>query len=392
MKKKILFVHIALWTGGIETALTSMLDRMDYDKYDVTCLILSDQQELAYRVPEQCHLIFADRQHMVTFSKPYHFNRLFNIIEEPSKPSKLRKLLWKCLQFLLRNIEEYLYSRYIRKNMGDTCFDSVVLFSSKACGIGTKIVKASKYICFYHYSDLRRVYHDKKGYDRCSHIFAVSENMANRLKSYLPQYSDKIEPLHNLVNTMLIRNKALEDPSVVLPYESFNIVSCGRLVEDKGFDLAIDACSKLVNREYINIQWYVLGEGPKRSELQNIISNKQMGSYFHLLGLQGNPYAIIDQADLYVQPSRIESFGLTITEALVLGKPVISTKTDGGTELISDRENGLLCDVSPESIAAQVQLLIDNPQLRKQLADNAAAIDFEMRNNDVMRRLYMELD
>ena len=85
-----------------------------------------------------------------------------------------------------------------------------------------------------------------------------------------------------------------------------------------------------------------------------------------------------------MQPSRIESFGLTITEALVLGKPVISTKTDGGTELISDRENGLLCDISSESIAAQVKLLIDNPQLRKQLADNAAAIDFEMRNNDVM--------
>ena len=153
-------------------------------------------------------------------------------------------------------------------------------------------------------------------------------------------------------------------------------------------DLAINACSLLTKNGCTNISWWIVGGGPEESALRELIKEKNLEEYVTMLGMQSNPYPYIKQADLYVQPSRIESFGLTITEALVLGKPVISTKTDGGTELISDRENGLLCDVSPESIAAQVQLLIDNPQLRKQLADNAASVDFEASNEAIMQQLY----
>ena len=117
MKKKILFIHVALWKGGIETALTSMLSRMDYERYDVTCLILADQQELADRVPKQCRLIFADRQHPVTFESAYRYKRLFNLLEEPMQASSLRRAGWRVLQLFFRDAEERLYSSYIRRNL-----------------------------------------------------------------------------------------------------------------------------------------------------------------------------------------------------------------------------------------------------------------------------------
>ena len=268
MKKKILFIHVALWKGGIETALTSMLSRMDYERYDVTCLILADQQELADRVPKQCRLIFADRQHPVTFESAYRYKRLFNLLEEPMQASSLRRAGWRVLQLFFRDAEERLYSSYIRRNLPEKEYDAVVLFSSKACGVGAKLVSAPRYLCFYHYSDLERVYHDWQGYRKCSRLFAVSENMTRKLKDYLPQYREKIEPLHNLVDTRMIRKNGAAEPACMLDQNSFRVVSCGRLVADKGFDLALKACAELVRQGYTQLQWYIVGEGPEHASLE----------------------------------------------------------------------------------------------------------------------------
>ena len=52
MKKKLIFVAQALWIGGIESALVNLLNRLDYEQYDVTCLILRDYQDMADRMPK----------------------------------------------------------------------------------------------------------------------------------------------------------------------------------------------------------------------------------------------------------------------------------------------------------------------------------------------------
>ena len=66
MKHKLIFITEALWVGGIESALCNLLNRLDYDRYDVTCLILRDCRDLAGRLPPQCRLLVADRQHAVS--------------------------------------------------------------------------------------------------------------------------------------------------------------------------------------------------------------------------------------------------------------------------------------------------------------------------------------
>ena len=47
MKKKVIFISQALWIGGIETALVNLLNRFDYDKYDVTCMVVQKSLEMA---------------------------------------------------------------------------------------------------------------------------------------------------------------------------------------------------------------------------------------------------------------------------------------------------------------------------------------------------------
>ena len=251
MKKKVIFIHSALWIGGIETALVNILNRFDYEKYDVTCLILSNHTEFAHKIPKQCELLVADRFSESSFSRKYKFSYLSKIIEKPQNVSHLRLFVWRLLDFFIRPVEERLYARYIRKNMPQNGFDAAFLFSSGICGTAVKAVDAKKYICFYHYSDLRRVFHDSKGYEKCSRIFAVSQNIADKLNAFMPEYANKIEGLHNLVDTVSIKEYAEKEPEQHFCGDTFNIVSCGRLNKDKGFDLAIKACKSLLEKGFL---------------------------------------------------------------------------------------------------------------------------------------------
>lgn len=390
MKKKIVFVHTALWVGGIETSLVSVLNKLDYEKYDVTCLILSNQRELESRIPKECKLIFADRFTAVSFENKYKFFRLFSLFEKPRTDSRLRLLIWQILQFLLRAPEERLFAKYIKENLGTDKFDVAVFFSSAICGVAAKALAFDKCVCFYHYSDLRRVYHDSCGYDKCEKIFAVSENITERLKVFMPEYKNKLFPLHNLTDTLAIQRRSEELSEVVLDKEKINIVSCARLHRDKGFDIAAEAC-KLLNERGCEFNWYIIGTGPEKEALSALVSEIGLKNFI-LLGHRTNPHPIIKQADFFVQSSRIEAFGLSITESFVLGLPVISTKTDGGKELVEDGKTGFLTDISAVAIADAAEKLIKSPELLKELSDNVKKLDFEAENIHIMKTLCEEFE
>lgn len=59
--KKVLFITQALWLGGIETALVNLLNHLDYDRFEVTCLITEDYRDMAGQITEKCRLLVADR-------------------------------------------------------------------------------------------------------------------------------------------------------------------------------------------------------------------------------------------------------------------------------------------------------------------------------------------
>ncbi len=388
MRKKIIFVHLALWLGGIETALVNMLNMMDYDKYDVTCLIVSAYDDgLASRITPQCKLYRIDREKALSFEEKYQFNWLYKLSEKPSvTTSKLKMFRWRCMGSV-RFIENILYINYAKRLMHGLSFDTAIIFSGKVAELTIKAINAKKYISFYHYSDMRHVYHDQIGYKRSSTIVAVSNNLAVRLKEYMPEYRKKIIAIHNLADIAYIRKKAQEDITEKFESENFNIVTCGRLVDDKGMDLAVDACQQLVKLGFGQIRWWIIGEGLEHKKLLKIISDRNMGKYIKLLGSKENPYPYMAQCNLYVQSSRIEAFGLTILEAMIIGCPVISTCTDGGKELIEDGVNGMLCSCSSEGISdAILSLLIDAKRIDsiKKILENT---DFESRNKSIMERI-----
>lgn len=372
MKKKIVFVTEALWIGGIETALVNLLNCMDYEKYDVTCLVLRGSLELVERITPRCRLIVADRGRTVTFTEVYKHNRLYHLTEESENPSRLhRAMMWSVPA--IRWLENRLYIRYIREQMKDEYFDTCVIYSDRTAEIAVRAVKADKYLLFYHHGAMRKVWHDEIGYRKADKIIAVSGAVEQKLRTFRPQYADKMMTIHNLTDVEGIRAKSLEPIPEVFPADKFNIVSCGRVSREKGMDLAVEAAAELVAMGYDDIHWWIVGGGPAEGEVRAKIAELHMENHVTMLGMKDNPYPYIRHADLYVQPSRFESYGLTIAEAMILDRKIISTDTDGAHALIRTGENGILCKDDPRELCGAVESVFNGWKPGKNIPDGIEA-------------------
>lgn len=387
MKKKIIFVSTALWAGGIESALINLLNSFDYEKYNVTCLVLRNSVAMASRVPERCELLIADRDESVSFSKPYRYSALSHLYEKPQNASRLRLFIWRVLCFLLKAPEARLYSKYIKKCLGDRVYDTAVIYSDVVAEYAVRGVNAKKYIMFYHHGTARRVYHDTVGYKKCEKIITVSPSQGEMLREFIPKYKDKITVVNNIVDIDDIIKKSKKQPSEAFKSDCFNIVTCGRLSKEKGADLAIEACKILLDRGFSDIKWRFLGEGPQSVEINELVKKLRLENTFLLTGVLMNPYADMAGADLYVQPSRFESYCIAIAEAMILGKPVVATKA-AGCDHIEDGVNGVLCEPEAKSLADAIEKVIGDKELLKKITEASEKTDLTKQNEAALKKLY----
>lgn len=368
MKKKIIFVTEALWIGGIETALVNLLNRLDYEKYDVTCLVVRGSLEMADRITPKCRLNVADREKTFTFPESYKYSRLYHLTEESENPSLLHKaMMWSVPT--IKWVENRLYIRYIRENLKDEHFDTCVIYSDRTAETAVRGIRADRYLMFYHHGAMRREYHDEIGYRKAEKIIAVSNAVEQKLREFRPQHAHKMMTIHNLTDVEGIRRKAEESIDEVFSADQFHIVSCGRVSHEKGMDLGVEACAKLVELGHTTIHWWIVGGGPAESEVRAKIAELHMENHVTMLGMKNNPYPYIKRADLYVQPSRFESYGLTIAEAIALGRPIVSTDTDGARELICHEKNGFICSIDGQGIASSIAEHLKNPHTVRNLPD-----------------------
>ena len=387
MKKNIIFISTALWIGGIESALVNLLNHIDYNRYNVTCLILYNYTDMASRIPEQCRLIIADRDKTVSFKEPYKYSKLFHLIEKPQNASRLRLLIWKILCLLLKAPEARLYASYIKKQLQSEHFDTAVIYSDVVAETAIRSISADKFLMFYHHGAMRRVYHDTIGYKKSHTVVTVSESQAQLLKNFVPQYKERIIAINNIIDIEDILSRSKEKPLTEYPENSFNIVSCGRLSKEKGMDIAINACKELIDKGYTDIQWWIVGGGPIENELREQIEVLNLQEHIHLLGMQANPYPYIANADLSVQPSRFEGHSVAIMESKLLGKPIVATK-NAAKEQIQDGVNGVLCDTDAKSLATAITKVLTDKELLRKITIASESEDFRGRNKDILNKLY----
>ena len=151
------------------------------------------------------------------------------------------------------------------------------------------------------------------------------------------------------------------------------LVAVGRLVHQKGFDLLLQAFTKIApaHPEWTLTIW---GEGDQRRPLEALRDELRLHDRVRLPGLTERPGQWVEEAEIFVLSSRFESFGNVITEAMVAGLPVVAFDCPWGPgEILRDGEDGLL--VPPEdadALAAALRRLILDSSLRRRLGEAGA--------------------
>jgi glycosyltransferase involved in cell wall biosynthesis len=195
------------------------------------------------------------------------------------------------------------------------------------------------------------------------HCIAVSNGLKRRLMELFPAFAGSCTVIPNCVDL-----ERLQSPRAV---ERRGVVAVGRLHRAKGIDVLIEAQSLLAARGFAACEMAkdcsILGDGPERASLTR--RAHQLGAPIRFEGFQSHPYPSIAAASIFVSPSRWETFGVAIVEAMALGTPVIATATDGAREIITDGVDGVLVEPeNPHALAAAIARLAGDPESRAELA------------------------
>ena len=369
-KKKLLFVINSLGIGGAEKSLSSLLNALDFEKYDADLLMFNPGGAFIKLLPKQVHILPQLRFLKLNSSikkqiihPKYLAARL--LASAGLRWNKRRKVLhpaqcyWKYAGWAFDNIEKE-YDAAIAWGQGNPTH------------YVAEKVHALKKIAFVN-ADYEAVGHnkdfDRPIYEKYHYIVCVSDILSHIMRNVYPDMSNKITTIYDINSAEVIRAMAEKYNPFTEDTAELIIVSVGRLIEPKGFDLAISAAGNL-DQSKKNFRWYIVGEGPQRSELQQSITAAGLEERVILTGAKENPYVYINHCDIYVQTSRVEGYCLTIGEARILNKPIVSTNFEVVYNQIRDGENGLIAEMNGSSIADAILKISKNENLQSYIINN----------------------
>ncbi len=153
------------------------------------------------------------------------------------------------------------------------------------------------------------------------------------------------------------------------------IFTLGRLVYKKGFDTLIHAFEQLpseINARPLHL--IIVGDGPVSEDLHSNVQKLTSRNRIHWTGWQTDASDYFHMADLFVCPSREEPLGNVILEGWAYGKAVVSTRSMGGIELITDNQDGLLVPIDqPDEMAKAIKRVLEDDSFRESIAQQGTA-------------------
>lgn len=192
--------------------------------------------------------------------------------------------------------------------------------------------------------------------DACKFVVAISQFGCSQIYRYIPHAQwDKVRLIRCGVD------EAFVDFSPQPVADRPRLVTIGRLVEQKGQLILIDAAAKL-KQQHIQFELVIVGDGPMRGSLEQAIRERGLEDHVRLAGWADNAQVRrhLQDAQALVLPSFTEGLPVVIMEALAMGRPVISTFVAGIPELVKPGVNGWLIPAgSVDALAHAMQQVIE---------------------------------
>ena len=345
--KKILIVAPSLAVGGMEKVLINLVNSLPQENYNITIKTIYDNFELASNLNEN-----------IKYSSFY----------KTCKNKKIDYIKVRLYTFMLKKFTPKLLYRLLIKERYDT---EIAFFR----GAAVKIISGSNN---YQSNKLAWVHSD---FTKCTGIFDWFNNEEQTKNAYrkfnkivcVSQYAkekftermgikENVIVRYNINLTDDIKNKAEEKIEEKFNKNTFKVCTVGRLVEAKGYDRLLKIHKRLMDEE-LKHDLIIVGDGPDREKLTKYINDNNLNNSVYLLGSKSNPYKYIKNSDLFVCSSRWEGFSTVISEAVILEKPVITTRVSGTEELFLNNKYGLITENNEESLYEGLKNIITNKEL-----------------------------
>ena len=127
-----------------------------------------------------------------------------------------------------------------------------------------------------------------------------------------------------------------------------------------------------------------------RAEIESQISGKGLQDRFILLGSRSNPYPYFAACDIYVQPSLYEGFGITLSEAKMFAKPIVTTDFGTAYDQITDGENGMMVEMDPKAIADGIIKMVKDREFTEKCMETLR--EEKIGNPEEIDKLYQFLE
>lgn len=366
-KRKVLIVVHQLNLGGVQKAVLSALDAVDYSQNEVTLYIRKNRIDLLDQVNPNVSKIIINQDSTKYYRKPYAI-----WLQLLSKLDKSKSVQEKLNNYIIDSQMKYEKEHYFSD---DTVYDVAVSYiQSLTAKFVAENVNAKRKIMFYHGSTDEWHEVNEAIIPAYEKVYCVSKGAQKAVQGFYPQFAEKIDCLENYVDAEKVRAEA-EKFTPDYPKDKLILCSCGRITPVKGFDLAVGAAD-ILRIKGLDFKWYFVGDGVERPKIEALIAEKNLQDYIEITGLKDNPYPYIKHCDIYVQPSYEEAHSLSIIEAQILCKPIVSTATVGGQSVIENQLNGAIADINPTSLAEQIFVLSNDSELQESVKQHLVTKDY----------------
>lgn len=377
-KKKMLIIGIMMNSAGTEKAFLSMMNELDFDRYDVELLLAKKEGLLMDLIPKQ-----------IKVTGPIDYSDMFLLSSKNASQTILRSfvkknplVLFEILPYFVKIIlspgtksftATRLWCRLLRKfkPVSGEYDIAVAFWGDRTMFYMCDKVKAKKKIAWLHF-DYSFPPRDDELYIRyfrqCDYIVNVSSACHNALVSKLPEIKDKCVMIENINSPSMIREMAkCGDTFTDTAFDGIRIVTVARICEQKGSDFIVPVLARLKEEGY-NIRWYMVGGGDP-AEVEKLKTSAEaagVSDSLILLGATVNPYRYISDADIFALPSRYEGKPITIEEAKMLCKPIVVSNYLSASEQLDGGRYGIITEIGTEGLYSGIKRMLDSPELAEQ--------------------------
>ena len=349
-KKDLLFADKDLRIGGIESAQVNLINRIDFNKYNVTLILEEKSGELLNKLDSRTIV----KELKVSNNRNIIIRKITNV---------LRKLI-----FTIFNYNNYDFS---------CCYTTYSYSSNKIAKI------ASKNNSIYVHSDYKYIYPDEKDFreffdsrkvNEYKNIIFVSNEARKSFIDIYKELKDKTIVFNNFVDIEKIKKLSNEKIDIEKNSDRPLFVFVGRLDDSsKKLKRAINLVKDL------DIELWIVGDGPDRKMYEEYTKELKVNKYVKFIGRKNNPYPYMLQADYLIITSDYEGFPVIYLEGITLNKNIITTINTSDDEINMEDYAYI---VSKENISKDTKKVLERKK------DNKKDINLE----DIFKRRMKKLE